>query len=230
MDYANISTHTFHKVEQKSLHCLTALLRHRKASNSMVRVGGFQAEGVSLMNSTWLHYTLLNEIQRISYLVVVCHRPPSPHLSDHEIPQVTRRLQVGLKHLLPQTALDLQRRDPQQQERRKGDVHLLTETRGKGGYLVSWTTECIQLKCEERIIRYVIVIMADFSFEQSQTLKAIHCSHTNVPFHIIHYGVSFQKLHSTKIIFHPLPILVKYYFKTTKLLENSSLNSTTTSA
>lgn len=171
-----ISTHTFHKVINRShwdLDCLTALLRHRKASNSMVRVGVFQAEGVSLMNSTWLHYTLLNaapvfEIRCISYLVVVCHHPPSPHLSDHEIPQVTRRLQVGLKHLLPQTALDLQRRDPQQQERSKGDFHLLTETRGKGGYLVGWTTECIHLKCEERNSKCVIVIMADFHLNKAK--------------------------------------------------------------
>lgn len=51
-----------------------------------------------------------------AHLVLVGHLSPGPHLLDHEVPEVTLGLEVGLKRLLPQGTLDLQRRDPQEQE------------------------------------------------------------------------------------------------------------------
>lgn len=57
----------------------------------------------------------------------ICHFSASPHLFHHEIPEITLRLEVGLKHLLPQRALDLQRRDPQEKEGSRGDPYFLKE-------------------------------------------------------------------------------------------------------
>lgn len=90
------------------------------------------------------------------YLVVVRHLPPGPHFLDHQIPQVTLRLKVGLKRLLPLAALDLQSRDSQQEERRRGDSHILQEKKTQQKSIIENPR-----KLESKICDFRAQLMAD---------------------------------------------------------------------
>lgn len=57
--------------------------------------------------------------------MLISHLAAGPHLSDHQVPELSLCLQVGLKHLSPAGRLDAQGGDAQQEEGRRRYLHLL---------------------------------------------------------------------------------------------------------
>lgn len=77
----------------------------------------------TLRPSYWTHTH--KPLQSQLYLVLVSHVASSPHLFDHQVPELSLCFQIGLERLLPAPNTQLQAGDSQEKEGSWGHLHLL---------------------------------------------------------------------------------------------------------